>query len=89
MYIFGQYRGRTVVLQGAHLYIGFQRVCGHSAVFWCVLVCSGVFWCVLGLWTGLSFSLPQDDVDEATDQAQREGHPGQHIGIAKGVFLLV
>lgn len=30
-----------------------------------------------------SFRLPQDDINEAADEAQREGHPGQDIGVAK------
>lgn len=34
-----------------------------------------------------SFSLPQDDVDEAADQRQREGDPGQDVGVAEGVHL--
>lgn len=34
-----------------------------------------------------SFSLPQDDVDEAADQRQREGHPRQDVGVAEGVYL--
>lgn len=31
----------------------------------------------------LSFFLPQDDIDEAADEAEREGHPGQHVGVAE------
>jgi len=36
-------------------------------------------------WDGLmvSFSLPQDDIDESADQRQREGNPRQDVGIAK------
>lgn len=36
---------------------------------------------------GDSFSLPQDDVDEAADERQREGHPRQDVGVAEGVYL--
>lgn len=36
---------------------------------------------------GNSFSLPQDDVDEAADERQREGHPRQDVGVAEGVYL--
>lgn len=36
---------------------------------------------------GNSFSLPQDDIDEAADQRQREGHPRQDVGEAEGVYL--
>lgn len=35
-----------------------------------------------------SFSLPQDDVDEAADQRQREGHPRQDVGVAEGVLVV-
>lgn len=31
----------------------------------------------------LSFFLSQDDINEAADEAEREGHPGQHVGVAK------
>lgn len=37
--------------------------------------------------SGDSFSLPQDDVDEAADQRQGEGHPRQDVGVAEGVYL--
>lgn len=37
--------------------------------------------------SGGSFSLPQDDVDEAADERQREGHPRQDVGVAEGVYL--
>lgn len=30
----------------------------------------------------LSFFLSQDDINEAADEAEREGHPGQHVGVA-------
>lgn len=30
-----------------------------------------------------SFLLPQDDVNEAADEAEGERHPGHHVGIAK------
>lgn len=30
-----------------------------------------------------SFLLPQDDVNEAADETERERHPGHHVGIAK------
>jgi len=32
----------------------------------------------------LLFSLPQDNVNEAADEGEREGHPGQHVGVAEG-----
>lgn len=31
----------------------------------------------------LSFFLSQDDINEAADEAEREGHPGQHVGVAE------
>lgn len=31
----------------------------------------------------LSFFLPQHDINEATDETEREGHPGQDIGVAE------
>ena len=31
----------------------------------------------------LSFFLPQDDINEATDEREGEGHPGQHVGVAE------
>lgn len=31
----------------------------------------------------LSFLLPQDDINEAADETEREGHPGQHVGVAE------
>lgn len=31
----------------------------------------------------VSFFLPQDDINETTDETQREGHPGQHVGVAE------
>lgn len=30
-----------------------------------------------------SFLLPQHDVNEAADEAEGEGHPGHHVGVAK------
>lgn len=30
-----------------------------------------------------SFLLPQDDINEAADETQRESHPGQHVGVAE------
>lgn len=30
----------------------------------------------------LSFFLPQDDINEAADETERESHPGQHVGVA-------
>lgn len=59
---------------GSHLCVGCQRVCVRSAVFW---------WCPGPPQAGLSFSFPQDDVDEAADQAEREGYPGQDVGVAE------
>lgn len=38
-------------------------------------------------WSGGSFSLPQDDVDESADQRQGEGHPRQDVGVAEGVRI--
>lgn len=38
----------------------------------------------------LSFFLSQDDINEAADEAEREGHPGQHVGEAElnaGLFV--
>lgn len=31
----------------------------------------------------VSFFLPQDDINEATDERERESYPGQHIGVAE------
>lgn len=31
----------------------------------------------------LSFLLSQDDINEAADETEREGHPGQHVGVAE------
>lgn len=31
----------------------------------------------------LSFFFSQDDINEAADEAEREGHPGQHVGVAE------
>lgn len=31
----------------------------------------------------LSFLLPQDDINEAADETERESHPGQHVGVAE------
>lgn len=36
--------------------------------------------------TGGSFSLPQDDVDESADERQREGNPGQDVGVAEAAL---
>lgn len=30
-----------------------------------------------------SFFFPQDDINEATDETERESYPGQHVGIAE------
>jgi len=34
----------------------------------------------------LLLSLPQDNVNKATDEREREGHPGQHVGVAEGLI---
>lgn len=38
-------------------------------------------------WSGGSFSLPQDDVDESADERQREGDPRQDVGVPEGVRI--
>lgn len=33
------------------------------------------------------FALPQDEVHEAAEQREGEGHPGQHVGVAEAAAL--
>lgn len=35
---------------------------------------------------GVSFTLPQDHIDDATEQSQGKGHPGQDVGEAVGIL---
>lgn len=37
--------------------------------------------------TGGSFSLPQNDVDQSAEQRQREGDPGQDVGVAEAALF--
>ena len=67
-----------------HLYSGIQTYTSEGD-WWHLQLGRGLQG-TLG-WSDGSFSLSQDDIDESADQRQREGHPRQDVGVAKGVCL--